>query len=80
MFLCCEEFCEECWGFGPIQSKRRAKKLALDLLSSAMDFADAELQKKIEDIDLDAIYKKMNLAQSEEFKDVPGLQSLVQKP
>ncbi|AAF39153.1 bacterial SH3 domain protein [Chlamydia muridarum] len=59
--------------------KEGQKKIALDLLNSAMSFADAELQKKVEDIDLDAIYKKMNLAQAEEFKDVPGLQPLVQK-
>lgn len=59
--------------------KEGQKKLALDLLDSAMNFASAELQKKVEDIDLDAIYKKMNLAQAEEFKDVPGLQPMVQK-
>lgn len=59
--------------------KEGKKKLALDLLNSAMDFADAELKKKVEDVDLDAIYKRMNLAQSGELKDVPGLQPLVHK-
>ncbi|AKR32167.1 SH3 domain-containing protein [Chlamydia trachomatis] len=79
VFYVAKNFVKNVGALDLYNQKEGQKKLALDLLSSAMDFADAELQKKIEDIDLDAIYKKMNLAQSEEFKDVPGLQSLVQK-
>ncbi|QVE49188.1 SH3 domain-containing protein [Chlamydia crocodili] len=55
------------------------KKIALDLLDSAVKFAQDELKKTLDSIDLEAIYKKVNLVQSEEFNDVPGLQPLIQK-
>ncbi|AHK63306.1 Bacterial SH3 domain protein [Chlamydia avium 10DC88] len=55
------------------------KKIALDLLESAMKFAQEELQKNLDAIDLESIYKKINLVQSEEFSNIPGLQPLIQK-
>lgn len=55
------------------------KKIALDLLESAKEFAKEELQKTLDAIDLESIYKKINLVQSEEFKNIPGLQPLIQK-
>ncbi|WP_348662833.1 SH3 domain-containing protein [Chlamydia vaughanii] len=55
------------------------KKIALDLLNSAVKFAQEELQKTLDTVDLEAIYKKINLVQAEEFSDVPGLQPLIQK-
>lgn len=55
------------------------KKIALDLLESAKTFAKEELQKTLDTIDLEAIYKKINLVQSEEFNNIPGLQPLIQK-
>ncbi|QEM73986.1 hypothetical protein DZK34_03395 [Chlamydia abortus] len=67
---------------GPIEIYKQIegqKKIALDLLDSAMNFAKAELQKTLDAVDLEAIYKKINLVQSEEFHDVPGLQPLIQK-
>ncbi|ANH78889.1 SH3 domain-containing protein [Candidatus Chlamydia sanziniae] len=67
---------------GPIElytQCERQKKIALDLLQSALEFAHTELTKNLNEIDLDAIYKKINLVQSEEFSSVPNLQVLVQK-
>ncbi|BAE81115.1 cell wall-associated hydrolases [Chlamydia felis Fe/C-56] len=55
------------------------KKIALDLLDSAVKFAQTELNKTLDAVDLEAIYKKINLLQSEEFNDVPDLQPLIQK-
>ncbi|SPN73271.1 Bacterial SH3 domain [Chlamydia serpentis] len=67
---------------GPIElytQREGQKKIALDLINAALDFARIELEKNLSDIDLEAIYKKINLVQCEEFKDVPGIQGLVQK-
>lgn len=55
------------------------KKVALDLLNSAIEFAKAELKKDLHSVDLESIYKKINLIQSEEFRDIPGLSDLAQK-
>ncbi|WP_407473248.1 SH3 domain-containing protein [Chlamydia pneumoniae] len=67
---------------GPIElytQREGQKKIAMDLINSALNFAHIELEKSLNEIDLEAIYKKINLVQSEEFKDVPGIQGLIQK-
>ncbi|EPP35039.1 bacterial SH3 domain protein [Chlamydia ibidis] len=67
---------------GPIDLYKRwegQKKIAVDLLNSAVQFAQVELKKDLESIDLESIYKKINQVQTDEFRDVPGLQSLIQK-
>lgn len=61
------------------QQQEKQKKLALSLLEDAQVFAKNELQKDVNDIDLEAIYKKINVLQDEEFKNVPNLQFLIQK-
>ncbi|WP_100934002.1 SH3 domain-containing protein [Candidatus Chlamydia corallus] len=67
---------------GPIElytQREGQKKIALDLIHSALNFAHTELEKNLNEVDLEAIYKKVNLVQAEEFKDVPGIQGLIQK-
>ncbi|WP_236558951.1 SH3 domain-containing protein [Chlamydia sp. 17-3921] len=54
------------------------KKIALDILDSAVKFANIELEKDLKDIDLEAIYKKINQLQSDEFSDISGLQAIIQ--
>lgn len=61
------------------KQQEKQKKLALSLLDDAQIFAKNELQKPVDEIDLEAIYKKINLLQDEEFKNVPNLQFLIQK-
>lgn len=67
---------------GPVEiykQQEQQKKLALNLLEQAQDFAKVELQKDIDEIDLEAIYKKINLLQDEEFKHVPNLTQRIHK-
>ena len=65
---------------GPIELYQRLegqKKIALDMLNSAMDFATVELKKDLKDIDLESIYRKINQLQSDEFADIPGLSAMI---
>lgn len=61
------------------EQQKGQKRIAMDLLDSAVAFARKELQKDISQIDLDAIYKKINLVQTEEFSGILELQPLIQK-
>lgn len=67
---------------GPVElykKQEQQKKLAVNLLEQAQTFAKIELQKDLNDIDLEAIYKKINLLQDDEFKNVPNLSQHIQK-
>ncbi|WP_348660426.1 SH3 domain-containing protein [Chlamydiifrater volucris] len=55
------------------------RKIAFDLLESASSFAFRELEKPLKAVDLEAIYSKVNLVQTEEFSDVPELQKKIQE-
>lgn len=67
---------------GPLDLYRHRegqKRIALDLLESAKQFAREELSKTFDEIDLDVIYKKIGIVQSSEFEGIPELQPLIQR-
>lgn len=54
------------------------KKIAMDLLNKASLFAENELQKPFEQINLEAIYHKINLARSPEFANIKAVTQAVE--
>ncbi|WP_213357584.1 SH3 domain-containing protein [Chlamydiifrater phoenicopteri] len=61
------------------QTLEHNRKIALDLLDSAASFAFKELEKPLKSVDLESIYSKVNLVQTEEFAGIPELQKKIQE-
>ncbi|MEG0287192.1 MAG: hypothetical protein RR599_00765 [Victivallaceae bacterium] len=57
----------------------KQKNIAMDLIDKAVSFSLTELDKPLEQINLETIYHKISLAKGAEFVDIPGISDRIEQ-